>query len=456
MSAHPITLAPLTGPPRLAWRVPGSKSITNRALVLAALCPGPTRIEGALSSDDTGHMGRALSALGIAVASPSPDVFVVQGGVARLHEPADPLFVGNSGTTVRFLAAVCALVPGRVGLVGDEHMARRPIADLVDALGQLGVEVECPTGCPPLWVSGRHVSSGHVSHRQGAEAEGSPLAGGRVSMRGDRSSQYLSALLMAGTQAAQPIEIAIEGSLVSRPYVEMTATMIRAFGGACEVEAASATVHPSALHADSYAVEPDASAASYAWATAAATGGEVGVPGLGAEVMQGDVAFADVLAKMGCRVARRAGALVVQGGPLVGVDVDMEHISDTAMTLAALAPLAAGPTTIRNVGNIRLKETDRLSATVNELRRLGQEVEEGPDWLRIDPRPLRPATIECYSDHRMAMSFAVLGLARPGVTIADPSCVSKTYPGFWRDLCRVYETIGMTPPDGLPREGDGR
>jgi 3-phosphoshikimate 1-carboxyvinyltransferase len=419
----------------LSFAEPGSKSNTNRALILAALAGGgPSRLRGVLHSDDTRHMRAALEALGIGIADEAGATVRVEGGRERLHPPRGEIFVGNSGTTVRFVAALAGLVDGDVTLSGDAAMARRPIQDLVEGLRQLGVAVDCPTGCPPLTLHGGR------------------LRGGRVRMRGDRSSQYFSALMMAASLAEGDVTIDVEGTLVSRPYVDITARMIADFGGAIEGSRDApgggdrfvVRSRPS-LTARDYAIEPDASSASYPFALAAACGGKITVPGLGRGTVQGDYRFVDVLAAMGARVSATADATTVEGTEaLRGVDVDMHHISDTVMTLAAIAPVCLGATTIRNVANIRIKETDRLAATVAELRRLGQRVEHGDDWLRIEPAPIQPATVRSYADHRMAMSFAVLGAARPGITIEDPACVSKTYPGFWHDLAACY------PPDRRP------
>jgi 3-phosphoshikimate 1-carboxyvinyltransferase len=428
--AGPLSIPKLSREPELVWRVPGSKSITNRALVLAALSEGQSRIEGVLESDDTRHMRAALEAIGIGIERQGEDVLVVDGGRARLVAPKEPLFVGNSGTTVRFLTALACLVPGEVELVGDAAMARRPIQDLVDGLRQLGAEIECDSGCPPLRVRGGR------------------LRGGLLRMRGDRSSQYFSAVLMAAGLAEADVEIEIEGTLVSRPYVEITQRMLRDFGGATETSARGFVVRGGrSYQARKYTVEPDASSASYAFALAAASGGQVDVPGLGSQALQGDYGFVDVLAALGARVEKGAGSTRVRGAlPLRGIDVDMHHISDTVMTLAAIAPLCEGPVRIRNVANIRIKETDRLAATVAELQRLGQSVSFGEDWLEVQPRPLLPALIHTYDDHRMAMSFAVLGAVAGGVTIEDPRVVAKTYPGYWADLARCYTAIGASEP----------
>jgi 3-phosphoshikimate 1-carboxyvinyltransferase len=404
------------------WRIPGSKSITNRALVLAALSEGTTTLTGVLESDDTRHMQQALLELGIEVRKVSATTLEIAGGRPRLRAPKKPLFVGNSGTTVRFLTALACLVEGPVTLVGDEAMAKRPIVDLVDGLAQLGVRIECPTGCPPLTVYG------------------GKLPGGHLKMRGDRSSQYFSALLLASALSETETILDVEGELVSRPYVEITRRMVTSFGGHIEAQGTGFVWRGGGSYrAQSYAIEPDASSASYAFALAAATGSRVQVPGLGPLAMQGDYRFVEVLEQVGARAEREPDATTVTGtGQLRGIELDMFDISDTVMTLAAIAPLAGGPTKIVNVANIRIKETDRLAATVAELRRLGQAVSEGPDWLSITPRPLEPALVRSYKDHRMAMSFAVLGAARSGVSIEDPACVAKTYPRFWADLAGAY------------------
>jgi 3-phosphoshikimate 1-carboxyvinyltransferase len=424
----PLEIPRLPKAPELTWRVPGSKSITNRALVLAALAEGESRLTGVLHSDDTRHMSVGLEALGIRIVEDGPTTLVVHGGRSRLRAPEKPLFIGNSGTTVRFLAALAALVPGAVRLEGDEAMSRRPIQDLVDGLRQLGVTVDCPTGCPPLTVHGGR------------------LPGGRVRMHGGRSSQYFSALLLAGAAADGELEVEVEGRLVSRPYVEITRRMVADFGGRIDEAGEGFVVRPATYVARTYAVEPDASSASYPFALAAATGGCVTVPDLGTGALQGDYRFVDVLALAGAEVTRAGGATTVRGGTLRGVDVDMHDISDTVMSLAAIAPLATGPTRITNVANIRIKETDRLAAVVAELERLGQFVTHGHDFLVVEPRPIRSAVVRSYSDHRMAMSFAVLGAALGGVTIEDPSCVAKTYPGFWEDLGNAYQAAGAKIP----------
>jgi 3-phosphoshikimate 1-carboxyvinyltransferase len=425
----PLALAALPRAPELVWRVPGSKSVTNRALVLAALAEGESRLEGVLRSDDTLYMRAGLEALGVGVRDEGPTTLVVAGGRSRLQAPKEPLFVGNSGTTMRFLAAVAALVDGPVTFTGDEAMARRPIQDQVEGMRQLGLRVDCATGCPPLTVYG------------------GKLPAGSVTMSGGRSSQYFSALMLAGAGAEGDLEIRVEGRLVSRPYVEITRRMVADFGGRIDETSDGFVVRRATYAARAYAIEPDASAASYPFALAAATGGTITVPDLGRNALQGDYAFVDVLERAGAEVVRAADRTTVRGrSPLRGVDVDMHDISDTVMSLAAIAPLAEGPTRIRNVANIRIKETDRLAAIAAELERLGQLVTTTDDSLAVEPRPLRPALVKSYADHRMAMSFAVLGMARGHVSIEDPGCVAKTYPGFWEDVAACYRAVGAAVP----------
>jgi 3-phosphoshikimate 1-carboxyvinyltransferase len=337
---------------------------------------------------------------------------------------------------MRFLTAIAALGLGRYRLDGVTRMRERPIEDLLDALRQLGgrAESERGNGRPPVCI-----------HASG-------LRGGQVRVKGDISSQFLSGLLMAAPYAREDVIVTVEGFLVSRPYVDMTLTMMHRFGvrvtedpwGVFHVPGgqtyqASRRVeeHPLGefqVGNRCYDIEPDASAASYFFAAAAIAGGSVTVAGLFASSIQGDVRFVDVLERMGCTISSDATGLTVEGGPLRGVDVDMNAISDTVMTLAAVACFAEGPTTIRNVAHIRHKETDRLAALAAELRRLGAGVEERPDGLRITPRPLRGCAVDTYDDHRMAMSLALVGLKVPGVVVNNPACVAKTYPHFFRDL----------------------
>lgn len=420
-----LAIPTLTGPVRATIRPPGSKSLTNRALLIAALTDDRVRLTGVLDSVDTRVMIDSLRRLGWELRQD------VAAGVVELTgrrggPPAKDysLWLENSGTSIRFLTALAALLKhgATVRLDGNARMRERPIQPLVDALRGWGADVACELGggCPPVIVRGRG------------------LPGGEVSVAGDLSSQYLSALLMVAPRADDDVRIRVQGPLVSRPYIEMTLHIMQDFGARIdEPQPNDFRIAAGGYRGRDYAVEPDASAASYFFAVAAVTGGTVTVEGLGRQSLQGDVRFVDVLEQMGCRAEWSPNAVTLHGGPLAGVDVDMNAISDTAQTLAAIAPFAAGPTRIRGVAHMRHKETDRVSAVVTELRRLGLQVEEHPDGLTIHPGPMHPASIATYDDHRMAMSFAVLGLRQPGVVIEDPGCTSKTYPGFFDDLQRV-------------------
>ncbi len=410
-------------------RPPGSKSITNRALVCAALAEGQSVLTGALDSEDTRVMIQALRGLGVDVQhDPSAALIRVRGCGGQIPCPNAELDVANSGTTMRFLTAMVALGHGRFRIDGTPRMRQRPIEDLLSALRQLGVEAysEPGTGCPPVVVQARG------------------LPGGQAQVAGNISSQFLSGLLMAAPYAGQPVELAVVGPLVSQPYVQMTLAVMEAFGIRVEHQDHRFVVPQGRYQARPYAIEPDASAASYFWAAAAITSGQVTVQGLGRESLQGDVAFCDLLARMGCRVEARPDGLAVAGGPLRGIEADMNAISDTVQTLAAVALFADGPTTISGVAHIRHKETDRIGALATELRKLGATVEERADGLRIVPGPLRGAEIDTYDDHRMAMSLALAGLRVPGVVIRDPGCTAKTYPGFFADLEKL-RTTGTAP-----------
>lgn len=415
-----IEIQPVSSPIHGAIRPPGSKSITNRALIVAALAQGTSRLEGVLDSQDTRVMLDSLARLGLSVAHDASRAAVDVTGCAGLPPaPAAELWLENSGTSIRFLTALCTLGHGRYRLDGNQRMRERPLGDLVDALAQLGAAVRCEfdNHCPPVIVWG-----------QG-------LSGGTARVAGNISSQYLSALLMAAPAASRPVRLEVAGGLVSEPYVEMTIRVMNSFGVTVARPAAGVfEIASQSYRGASYSIEPDASAASYFFAAAAITQGRVTVCGLTRQALQGDVHFVDVLAQMGCEVEETADSLTVTGRPLHGIDVDMNAISDTAQTLAAVAPFANGPTRIRNIAHVRHKETDRIAAVATELRKLGQQVEEFDDGLMITPAPITPALIDTYDDHRMAMSFALVGLMAPGVRIADPGCTRKTYPQFFEDL----------------------
>jgi 3-phosphoshikimate 1-carboxyvinyltransferase len=422
-SSYPdeIEIQPLPRPPDAIVRVPGSKSITNRALVLAALSESGCTLLGALRSEDTEVMIGALRALGFQVEIDwnIGTVRVEPGSVERIirAKQAD-LFVGNSGTSMRFLTAMVSLGSGRFRLDGIPRMRERPIEDLLEALRQLGVDARSETGngCPPVVIT----TTG--------------LKGGHVRIKGDVSSQFLSGLLMAAPRAQNDTTIEVEGTLVSQPYVDMTLTMMRDFGAKAERKDNGFHVPGNQRYRQGeYPVIADASAASYFFGAAAITGGKIGID-LPMVPYQGDMVFVEDLLFMGCKRFREAETLFVQGRTLHGTDVDMNNHSDTVMTLAAVSCFAEGPTTIRNVAHIRHKETDRIAALATELRKLGVQVDEFPDGLKITPAPLHGAVIDTYNDHRMAMSLALVGLKVPGVVIRKPGCVAKTYPDFFRDL----------------------
>ncbi len=417
-----LEIKPVDGPIRVTVRPPGSKSITNRALVCAALADGESRLTGALDSEDTRVMIEGLRRLGIDIKSTdSARSLIVRGGAGEVPALDADLFCANSGTTIRFLTALSTLGHGRFRLDGVERMRERPIGDLLDALNQLGARVrsEYDSGCPPVIV-----------HADG-------LRGGTATVRADISSQFLSALLMAAPAAQSLVTLIIGEPMVSRPYVTMTLRVMNAFGADVGVNSGLRRFEipaPQRYSGREFVVEPDASAASYFWALPAIVGGEVTVEGLSADSLQGDVAFVDCLEHTGCEVRRDATSITVAGRPLRGHHVDMNAISDTVQTLAVVALFASGPTTIRNVAHIRHKETDRIAAVAAELRKLGAKVTERPDGLTIEPGKPKAATIETYNDHRMAMSFALAGLKIPGVRIKNPACVEKTYPGYFVDL----------------------
>ncbi len=407
-------------------RVPGSKSLTNRALIVSALADGPSTLLGALDSDDTRVMVQALANLGITIEHvPAEDEIRVLGCGGTIPSKDAALFVDNSGTSLRFLTAMIATSQGTYKLDGSPRMRERPVADLLQALNGLGADAKSDlgTGCPPLTVT----------------ATG--LDGGNAFVKGDVSSQFLSGLLMALPNSKGVTTVEVDGVLVSQPYVAMTLNVMEAFGVRPENRKNRRfNVRPGKYKGRTYAIEPDASAASYFFALAAITGGTVTVEGLGSASVQGDMGFLDVLEHMGCQVERTADETTVSGGLLKGVDVDMNAISDTVMTLAVVALFASGHTRIRNVAHIRHKETDRIGALAVELRKLGATVEEQPDGLLIFPPDggkITAASIATYKDHRMAMSFALVGVKAGGVTIQDPGCVAKTYPRFWEDLAKV-------------------
>ena len=429
-----ITIPTAPGPVRAAVRPPGSKSITNRALVCAGLARGRSLLTGALDSQDTRVMVAGLQALGIDL---TPDwargTIEVTGCGGTPPATAATIDCAASGTTMRFLSAVCPLGHGRYRLDGTARMRQRPIGDLIEALTALGVAAvaESPGGCPPV------------------EIRGTGLRGGTARVHGGTSSQFASGLALAAPCTPLGMRIEFAGELVSLPYLAMTRRVIESFGGQCTADGDRAwRIAPTGYVGRDYAIEPDASAASYFVAAAAITGGRVRIDGLSRSSMQGDVGFCDALERMGCAVEwceptpAAEGSVTVSGRADRGIDIDMNAISDTVPTLAVTALFASGPTSIRNVAHIRDKETDRIGDLVRELRKLGAAVEERADGITIVPGDLRAATLATYDDHRMAMSLALAGLRVPGVRIEDPACVGKTFPDYWD---RLAAAAGLGP-----------
>jgi 3-phosphoshikimate 1-carboxyvinyltransferase len=406
-------------------RLPGSKSISNRVLLLAALARGETEVSGLLDADDTRVMREALARLGVTLTERADGITVAGAGGPFREKKAD-LFLGNAGTALRPLTAALALSEGEYFVSGVPRMHERPIGDLVDALRAIGARIDYAekAGFPPLHIHPARVSVTHP-----------------VPVKGDVSSQFLSSLLMALPLTGRPATIEVQGELISKPYVEITLNVMRRFGIAVERQGWSRFAVPGASYASPGAifVEGDASSASYFLAAGALGGGPVRVEGVGRASIQGDVRFAEVLQAMGADVRIAESSIECAGrGTLRALDMDLNHIPDAAMTAAVLALFADGTSTLRNIASWRVKETDRLAAMATELRKLGARVEEGPDYLRITPGALTPGVaIDTYDDHRMAMSFALVAFRGVPVAIRDPQCVAKTFPDYFR----VLETI---------------
>jgi len=415
-----LTLPPLR---RIDGEVtlPGSKSLSNRILLLAAVASGETRIRNLLDSDDVRHMLKALGALGVPLQiSADKTQCTVTGRAGALgHADALTLFLGNAGTAMRPLCAMLCAGQGEFTLTGEPRMYERPIGDLVDCLRAAGASIDylSTEGYPPLRLRAHGLSGGHVS------------------IKGNISSQFLTGMLMAAPFCASDLEIVVEGELVSKPYILITLDVMAKFGVTVEnhdyqrfvIRAGQRYLAPGELM-----VEGDASSASYFLAAAAIAGGTVRVHGTGTASVQGDARFADVLEQMGAKVTWGETWIEVSRGSLQGVDVDLNHIPDAAMTIATTALFAQGPTTIRNIANWRVKETDRLAAMATELRKVGAAVEEGADYIVITPpAQIQSAAIDTYDDHRMAMCFSLAAFGDSAITINDPGCTSKTFPTYF-------------------------
>ncbi|WP_283710674.1 3-phosphoshikimate 1-carboxyvinyltransferase [Pseudoalteromonas prydzensis] len=408
--------------------LPGSKSLSNRILLLAALAKGTTVVENLLDSDDIRHMLGALKQLGVQVSlNDDKTVATVQGVGGQLLTPSEPLFLGNAGTAYRPLTAVLAAVKGDYELVGEPRMEERPIGHLVDALQALGGDVRYLKNkdYPPLKIVGGQIN------------------GGDVEIDGSISSQFLTALLMAAPLFNGDTNITIKGTLVSKPYIDITLDVMARFGiSVTHDDYKTFTVKGAQQYqaVERIMVEGDASSASYFVAAAAIAGGEIEIKGVGAKSVQGDIGFAKVMEQVGAKIDWYDERLVVRKGQLKGVDIDANAIPDAAMTLATVALFADGPTAIRNIYNWRVKETDRLHAMATELRKVGAEVVEGEDFIEITPpKQFNDVAIDTYDDHRIAMCFAMVAVGGKPITINDPKCTYKTFPTFFNVLASVSQ-----------------
>ena len=405
--------------------IPGSKSYTNRALITSLLANGESVMKNALLSEDTKVMISCLGELGIPVSVIEEENTIrITGCEGKIPVDRASLFARNAGTVVRFMTAALTLGDGKYEIDGIERMRQRPIQQLIDALNQLGADVSSKegTGCPPVLINA------------------SGLKGGTVKIPGNISSQYISAILLTAPYASSDVRIVVIDDLASKNYVDMTLDVMSRFGVAVERDSYKEfSVKSGQVYKGcEYMVEPDASGASYFLAAAAITGGKVRVDGLGEDSLQGDARFVDILGKMGCRVKKSHDWLEVEGGGLSGIDIDMNDTPDVVQTLAPVAAFAKGNTRIRNVKNLRYKETDRITAVVNELKKVGVEAREFEDGIEIIPSPPHSADISTYNDHRMAMSFALFGLRTKGIKIKNPECVEKTFPDYFERLEKLY------------------
>lgn len=421
-----LPIQPISHPLDASVSVPGSKSQTNRALLIAALADGITRLNNALFSDDSLYFVNALQKLGFSInLNPQTRQMTINGLDGNIPAEQASLFIGNAGTAARFLTAFLALGKGTYTLDGIARMRERPLEDLVDALALLGANVA------PVRLD-------KTSVYLPVEITASGIKGGQTSIAGNVSSQFLSALLMTAPYAQTPVEIEITTELNSKPYVDMTLAVMSDFGVTVERDGYKRfkiqPAHYSPLAA--YTIESDASAASYFFAAPAVCGGTVRVENINPQCKQGELRFIDVLAQMGCVVEDAQNSISVTGpDQLRGVDVNMNDFPDTAQTLAAIAPFASSPTHISGIASARVKETDRITAVCTELQRIGVRVDEHDDGMTIYPvDQIKPGIVKTYKDHRMAMAFSLIGLRASGIMIEDPGCVTKTFPNFFQVL----------------------
>jgi len=402
--------------------VPGSKSLTQRALIAASLAQGKSLIRHALVADDTRHLIAGLKKLGAGI-EPVADGFTVAGTGGEITNKCNEIFLGNNGTALRFLTALVCLGRGRYVLTGESRLCERPVGPLVDALREMDVDIVCCNNCPPVEV----IANG--------------LRGGRIILTDIESSQYVSALLLCGPYTAKGIEVILEGNIVSAPYIDLTVRVMSDFG-AQVLQTGKGQFQVGTQHmytGTDYEVEGDASSASYFFLASALLRKAIRVYGVSRRSSQGDMGLLDILEKVGCLVESGNRYVQVSAGDLISGDMtfDMGNLPDMVPTVGVLSAFRKGRTKITNVAHLRIKESNRLAAMTAELHRIGITVSELPDGLLIEGGEARPASIETYNDHRIAMSFAVAGLAVPGITIADKKCVDKSFPGFWRELEKI-------------------
>ncbi|WP_067219945.1 3-phosphoshikimate 1-carboxyvinyltransferase [Marinomonas gallaica] len=422
-----ITLGPLNSA-NGEIQIPGSKSLSNRILLLATLAQGTTKITNLLDSDDIRHMLNALKTMGVRYQLEDEGrTCILEGLAGPINVDHADLFLGNAGTAMRPLTAALCLGTGEYRLHGEPRMHERPIGDLVDALQSLGVDVqyEGTKDYPPLTI----------------KANG--IAGGEVSIKGNISSQFLTALLMSAPLAKGDLTIKVDGELVSKPYIDITLHVMKQFGVDVDNQDYKAFVikgNQTYQSPGEIMVEGDASSASYFLAAAAIAGGKIKVHGVGSDSVQGDVKFAEALKAMGANITYGPTWIEAERGELNGIDMDMNHIPDAAMTIATTALFATGPTTIRNIYNWRVKETDRLYAMATELKKLGADVVEGEDYITVQPlKDVQHAAIDTYNDHRIAMCFSLVAFSNSAVTINDPGCTSKTFPTYFELFQQVTQ-----------------
>ena len=416
-----ITIQPMGGASELIANVPGSKSYTHRMLMCAALAQGVSQVKNGLVSEDTFLTMDGLNKMGVSVRHDG-DRFWVSGTGGQLSRYSDPIHLGNAGTTLRLLCAVAAMGVGTYTLTGTERMQERPILDLAQSLNNLGVPVETTNGCPPIKI------------------QGTAIRGGKVSINCGMSSQYLSALLLIAPYTQEGLEIVVTEGPVSKPYIDMTLSVMQTMGVTVQREGYNWFSVPgqTQYQPGEYTVEADASGASYFWAAAAITGTTVKVAGTRSASCQGDCRFAYILKSMGCRLDETPHGLAITGRELKGITVDMGNMPDVAPTLAVVAAFAKGETRIENVGHLKAKESDRLTAVVTELNKMGIKASCTDTGMTIVGGKAHGATIDTYNDHRIAMSFAVAGLLTPGTIINNPLCVEKSFPKFWDEWKKFY------------------